>query len=159
MKYIGIVVFVVLIHTFIVAQENKNTDHLFVVAINEMKSHKVRKIKPKVSCYEVDYCTVRHLGYNLKFEKWNGDSLSDRRIFVGSQRIKIISFKNKDIEINKSTFPEYDFSTYIFDRKRHLLKIMSSLPSCTGLSCKYQIIQVIDLSNKLCYEKIIRYYR
>lgn len=159
MKYIGIVFVVIFVNTSVIAQTNKNMSSIFLLTVKEMRSHKVKKIKPKVSCFEVDYCTVRYFDYNLKFAKCNGDSLLYRRIFLNNQEIKIVSFKNGEYETNEFTFPEYEFSTYIFDRKKGLLKIMSSLPNCTGIACQYQMFQLIDLKDKICYEKIVKYYK
>ncbi len=157
MKHIYVVLIVVYTNTSLFAQKNKNG--LFLLAIKEMRSPNVKKIKPKVSCYYVDYCTVRYLGYKLIFKKSDGDSISYRRLFVNHQEFKIISCKNEEYETNKYTFPEYEFSVYIFDQNKGLLKIMSSLPGCTGIAYQYQMFQVVDFKNKVCYEKILRYYR
>jgi hypothetical protein len=156
MRKIALFVVFVMTSKFIQAQKN---ERYFNNTLSYVFSSKRLEIKPFVDCFSVDTCFVEYKAERLAFVKLsNGNA---RQVFFNDRRIDIISMFNdiEQLEIDSNEFPDYTNSIFLFNKIKKTFIIVSSIPNCTGLSCKYRLIQVIDLINLKCYEKKVKWDR
>lgn len=118
---------------------------------------KKKFILPKVKCSSFDTCNAIIQQYDLLFIKWNGEKSDNKQVFINGKKFDIVSLKNKqeNLLIDKDQFLDYENSNFYFSANKRYILIAGTLPYCTGIACKYDLIQLLDLKNQVCIEKIV----
>lgn len=149
-KYLFLIVFsfVSVIH----AQSFKEIDF----TKNYLKSKKKFIIKPNIDCYTVDTCFIKYGKLNISVIRAISEK-DKKKAMLNNNVLSIISLYNQreDLTIENIEYPDYENSEYylLYDK----IYIINTIPFCTGLSCRYRYVQIIDIKNKTLYEKKIKW--
>lgn len=149
-KYLFLLVFGVI--SVVKAQSYKEID----CAKEYLQSKKKFRIKPNVDCNTVETCFIKYGKYCISVIKPMVED--DKKKIVLNENllsIKTLYNQKEELSIENIEFPDYENSDYYFvDEKFY---IINSIPFCTGISCKYRYVQIIDVKNKLVHEKKIKW--
>ena len=138
------------------AQKNES---YFNNTLSKVFSSKHLEINPFIDCFAVDTCFIKYKAHRLAFVKFiNGNA---RGMLINERKIDFISIYNdrEHLEVDRNEFPDYTNAIFLYIKNKKTFIIVSSLPNCTGLSCKYRLVQIIDMENVKCYEKKVKWDR
>lgn len=134
------------------AQTQPNIDDLKLL----IKKNKNALINPEIDCYSVDTCFIKYKNIDIKIIKALSENQSKSIIVSGDHfKVKTLNNEKEELIIDSLEFPDYTNSTYLF--KGDDFYIINTIPFCSGIACKYRYIQYFNLSNKVVYEKKIKW--